>query len=180
MSLDALRSRRLPARSLVAPIVFAMSLITGALICGCATSYRPAHGGKGYTDSQILSNEFSVGFQGNGQTTLEDVYDFALLRSAEVVLEHGGRFFAVMDASNTSSLHTFMLRQRYYSGAMAPGGFGIPAASGYIVDVQEPKTDFKPGTLLRIKCFAEKPVKPFTYDAAELRRTLRAKHGLRS
>jgi hypothetical protein len=179
MSVDALPSRRLSAYPRGGGIVFAMSLITAAFICGCATSYRPAHGGKGYTDSQIVSNEFSVGFQGNGQTSLEDVYDFALLRSAEVVLEHGARFFAVMDASNTSSLRTFMLRQRYYSGAMAPGGF-MPAGSGYIVDVQEPKTDFKPGTLLRIKCFTEKPIKPFTYDAEELRRTLRAKHRLRS
>jgi hypothetical protein len=155
-------------------------MLAAAAICGCATSYAPAHGGKGYSESQISSNEFTVGFQGNGQSTLEDVYDFALLRCAEVSLAHGSHFFAVLDATNTSSLRTYMMRQRYYSGTMAPGGFGIPAANGYIVDVQEPRSDFKPGTLLRIKCFTEKPGKPFTYDAAELRQTLRTKHGLRS
>src|SRR5258708_914843 len=157
MSLGALLNRPLLPYRLSSSILLTTSMVAAAGMCGCATPYRPADGGKGYTESQISSNEFAVGFQGNGQTSLEDVYDFALLRSADTVLEHGARFFAVVDATNTSSMRSYMARQRYYAGTMAPGGFGIPAVTGYFVDVQEPKLDFKPGTLLRIKCFTVSP-----------------------
>jgi hypothetical protein len=146
-------------------------------LCGCSTPYQPAKGGKGFTDSQSSSNEFTVGFQGNQHTTLEDVYDFALLRSAEVVLQHGYRFFAVMDAANTSSVRSYIARQRYYSSAPAPG-FGIPTISGGVVEVKEPQVDFRPGTVLRLQAFADKPVKPFTYDALELQQSLADKHRL--
>jgi hypothetical protein len=146
-------------------------------LCGCATPYQPAKGGKGYTDSQSSSNVFTVGFQGNQHTTLEDVYDFALLRSAEVVLQHGYRFFAVMDAANTSSLRSYIAHHSYYATAPAPG-FGIPTVSGALVDVKEPQVDFRPGTVLRLHAFADKPVKPFTYDALELKQSLADKHRL--
>lgn len=156
-------------------------------LCACATPYRPANRGKGYTDSQISSNEFQVGFQGNRNTTLEEVYDFALLRSAEVVLQHGCHFFAVMDATNTSSARSYIAHQRYYTGSTLFGPLNLPmhgpygpSPSGYIVDVREPRVDFRPGTLLRIKGFVSKPAKPFTYDAAELEQTLRQKHKLKS
>ena len=132
----------------------------------------------GYTESQISTNEFQIGFQGNSRTTVEQVYDFALLRSSEVVLHNGYHFFAVMDAANTSSAKSYIAHQRYYVKAAADSGFDVPTPSGYLVDVREPRVDFQPGTLLRIKCFADKPAKPFTYDAAELKATLRKKNKL--
>lgn len=159
-------------------LIAALTMLTALALCSCATPYRPAKGGKGYTESQISSNEFSIGFQANDRTSLETVYDFALLRSAEVALEHGYHFFAVTDAANTSSAKSYLEHQRYYASAFAPGGLGVPAPSGYIVDVRQRRIDFQPGTLLRIKCYIEKPAKPFTYDAAEQRRMLRKKQKL--
>lgn len=159
------------------PEVWVSLLTLGMLLClsGCATPYQPANGGNGYTDSQSASNEFTVAFQGNQHTTLEDVYDFALLRSAEVVLRQGYQFFAVLDAANTSSARSYIARQRYYAGAAAPG-FGM--VTGGIIEVQEPKVAFRPGTVLRLRAFAEKPIKPFTYEALELQQTLATKHRL--
>ncbi|HTL16162.1 MAG TPA: hypothetical protein VL793_02945 [Patescibacteria group bacterium] len=147
-------------------------------VWGCSTPYRPAKGGKGYTDSQISTNEFQVGFQGNDRTHLEDVYDFALLRSAEISLQHGRAYFAVIDVKNTSSAKSYMYHQRYYAVTPMDSGFGAPTPSGYLIDVQGKQTVFQPGTLLLIRTFAEKPSKPFTYDAAELRVALRKKHNL--
>ena len=157
--------------------------------CGCATPYRPLQGGKGYSESQIATNEFSVSFQGNGQTSLEQDYDFVLLRAAEVTLEHSFSNFAVMDVTNTSSAKPYTVHQRFYSNTPAemslappspgvvPGGYNL--SSGYFYDVKERRILFEPGTILRIKCFATKPEKPFTYDAAELRNSLKQKYKLR-
>ena len=161
------------------PVAFALSF------CGCATSYRPLKGGKGYAESQISSNEFSVSFQGNSQTSLEQDYDFVQLRAAEVTLQHHFSHFAVMDVTNTSSMKQYTVYQRFYAGTAAeanliertPGGFNLNQ-SGYVYDVKSKQIDFQPGTILRIKCFATKPGKPFTFDAEELRRSLRQKNKL--
>jgi hypothetical protein len=154
-------------------------------LCGCATPYRPLKGGKGFSESQITTNEFSVSFQGNGRTSLEQDYDLVLLRAAEVTLEHSFSNFAVMDVTNTSSARPYTVRQRFYGNNTAeaslvpptPGGYNL--SSGYIYEVKERRIDFQPGTILRIKCFPTKPDKPFTYDAAELRDSLKRKYKLR-
>ena len=171
------QKHRTRLRSKVSRLV---SLAAGLCLCACSTPYKPAKGGKGYSDSQISTNEFQVGFQGNNRTTLEEVYDFALLRSAEVSLQHGCPYFAVMDAANTSSAKSYIAHERYYAPAAADTSWRMYRPSGYIVDVREPRVDFQPGTLLKIKGFTEKPAKPFTYDAAELKHTLRQNHKLGS
>jgi len=161
--------------------------LTALCLCGCATSYHPAKaGGKGFADAQISSNEFWVSFNGNSQTGIERAYDFALLHSSEVVQQHGCPYFAVMDVTNTSSAKAYTANQRYYVDNLFDGELGPPALSGYnsfqrgaIVEVSEPRIYFQPGTVLKIKCFPAKPVKPFTYDAAALQQTLKQKYKLR-
>jgi hypothetical protein len=54
----------------------------------------------------------------------------------------------------------------------------MPHQSGYIVQYEEPRTYFQPGTVLRIKCFTSKPEKPFTFEAATLQQTLKQKYKL--
>jgi hypothetical protein len=177
----------------VVNVCFRLLLIAlaGCLFWGCATPYRPLKGGRGYSESQIATNEFSVSFQGNGQTSLEQDYDFVLLRAAEVTLEHSFSNFAVMDVTNTSSAKPYTVHQRFYANtpaemSLAPSALGFPAtsagyslSSGVIYDVKEQRIYFEPGTILRIKCFATKPEKPFTYDGAELRASLKRKYKLR-
>jgi hypothetical protein len=154
-------------------------------ICSCATPYRPLKAGKGYGEAQISTNEFSVSFQGNGQTSLEQDYDYVLLRAAEVTLQNGFSNFAVMDVTNTSSARPYTVHQQFYGSIPAeaslvpPTRSGYNARSGYIYEVKERRIHFEPGTILRIKCFKPKPDKPFTYDAAALRDSLREKYKLR-
>lgn len=155
------------------------------VLCGCSTAYRPAKSGEGYSDSQIAPDQFAVGFQGNSKTDLGMATDFALLRAAEVTLEHRFSYFAVEDSTNASSLKTYAASQQYYMPgspvtSFYPPAFGssLPSQTGYIVQYHEPKTDFRPGTVLRIKCFNAKPVKPFTYDATALRQSLKQKYKL--
>lgn len=67
-------------------------------LSGCATPYAKNGLAGGYSDLQLSANTFKVSFQGNGFTNPSRAADFALLRSAEVALEHGFKYFVIVDS----------------------------------------------------------------------------------
>lgn len=157
------------------------------LLCSCSTPYRPLKSGTGFADSQLAPDEFQVRFQGNGHTSSEQVQDFALLRAAQLTLQHGYGWFAVTDVTNTSSARPYIARQQFYTdyppnmGLPPPSPFGDdPYRFGYIAEYDEPRIYFRPGTSLRIHCFKTRPAKPFTYEAAALERSLTQKYQIAS
>lgn len=106
-----------------------------------------------------------------------------MLRSAEVTLAHGFAYFAVIDITNTSSARPYVARQQFYTDY--PPNMGLPPPTlggydpyrfGYIVEYEQPGVYFRPGTRFLIKCFKTRPGKPFTYDAAAVVQSLRAKY----
>lgn len=156
------------------------------LVAACATPYLPAKGGKGYEDSQVAADEFRVSFQGNGQASSQQANDFALLRAAQVTREHGFGYFAVIDITNTSSARPYIQRQQFHSDyppylGLPPPAFGgyDPYQFGYIVEYEQPQVYYRPGIRLLIRCFAGRPDKPFTYDAAALEQSLKQRYGIR-
>ncbi|HZR19476.1 MAG TPA: hypothetical protein VFE51_19470 [Verrucomicrobiae bacterium] len=156
------------------------------MAAGCATPYRPMRSGAGFADEQTAPDQFWVSFQGNGHNTSEQVNDFALLRSAQVTLEHGFRYFAVLAVTNTSSARPYVARQQFYSdyppnlGLPPPTPGGIdPYRFGYIVEYDQPEIYFRPGTRFVIQCFKTEPDHPFTYAAAALEQSLKRKYKLR-
>ena len=71
----------------------------------CSTGYRPLNDSGGYWDEKIesTSNKFKIGYDGNKWHSdpinrKERVIDLALLRSAEVALENGFKYFIVSDS----------------------------------------------------------------------------------
>lgn len=152
-------------------------------LCSCATPYRPMKSGKGYAEAQIAPDQFRVSFQGNGQTGSEQTSDFAMLRAAQVTLQHGFGYFAVTDVTNTSSARPYIVRQRFHTDyppnmglpPPTPGGYD-PYRFGYIVEYQQPTIYFQPGTSLLIQCFKTRPEKPFTYDASAVERSIKQKY----
>jgi hypothetical protein len=160
-------------------------LLAAFCLCSCATPYRPVASGTGFTDKQLQDDLFQVSFQGNGQTSSQQVQDFALLRAAELTLQHGFSYFAVEDITNTSSARPYTARQQFHVDyppniglpPPTPGGYE-PYGTGYIVEYEEPRIYFRPGTSLQVKCFRTKPDKPFTYDAAVLLLSLKQKYKL--
>ncbi len=153
------------------------------VLCSCATAYHPLKHGRGYFSTQVSSDQFTVGFQGNADTSLERVYDLTLLRSAEVTLTNGFHFFSVLDVTNTSSSKRF--KAVYQTASMVPviglQDFGrydyFPSPAR--VQVQEPRVYYEPGTVLYIQCFARRPEQPFAYDAAVLEDSLKRKYKVR-
>ena len=71
----------------------------------CSTGYRPLNDSGGYWDERIesTSNKFKIGYDGNKWHSdpvnrKERVIDLALLRSAEVALENGFKYFIISDS----------------------------------------------------------------------------------
>ena len=68
---------------------------------GCAANYQPrGQTGEGFTETQLDKNVFRVSFSGNRYTESERASDLALLRSAELALLHGYKYFIVADNSD--------------------------------------------------------------------------------
>ena len=68
-----------------------------ALLVGCATEYQPAGVGGGYSETIYSPDVFRVHFDGNEHTPVERSRDFALLRAAELTLQHGYKYFVVIN-----------------------------------------------------------------------------------
>ena len=74
-------------------------------LVSCSTNYRPLNDSGGYWDERIesTSNRFKIGYDGNKWHSdpvnrKERVIDLALLRSAEVALENGFKYFIISDS----------------------------------------------------------------------------------
>jgi hypothetical protein len=72
--------------------------------CSTPTPYAPKQPGSytGYTDQKLDETRYRVTFTGNSVTPRETVEDYLLLRSAEVTLQSGYRYF-VFDTRDTEA-----------------------------------------------------------------------------
>ncbi|HWX21935.1 MAG TPA: hypothetical protein VN578_18700 [Candidatus Binatia bacterium] len=167
--------------------------ILSLLLCSCSTTpprYRPVERGETFSESRLAPDQFRVSFQGNAETDLGRAYDLALLHSAEIALQNGFACFATVDATNASTLRAYTAHRRVFveNGVYpqvpgppqppTPNYQGFAPHGGSFVEVDEPATYFKPGATFTIKCFAEKPEKPFTFDAAPLLQSLKRKYNM--
>jgi hypothetical protein len=125
-----------------------------ALLSGCApTAYEARASRGGYSDTQLGDNLFRIAFEGNGFTSAAVTSDYALLRSAEVALEHAFAFFVV---------NTGESRAKVFGGENYVGTF--------------------PTVINTILCFKDRPAAESTgalvYEAATVRRAMRTKYEL--
>lgn len=114
----------------------AAAFLATIAVAGCATSYQQRGFSGGFSETQLAENVFEVRFSGNGYTSSERASDFALLRSAELSLERGFRYFVVDDNEND--------RQIAINTVTTSSGANTYSTS-------------KPGARKVIVCFKEKP-----------------------
>ena len=155
-------------------------LFIGVLLSGCATAYQPQGLSGGYSETQLGENLFQVSFRGNGYTRSERASDFALLRSAEVTMGNGFRYFIVVESGKDSSLSTYTTpTQSYTTGSAYSYGntaFGSATTTTYGGQTYMIR---KPSTINTILCFTEKPeVAGFVFDAEFVTKSLQQKYGL--
>lgn len=169
-------------------IIATLSLI--AALSGCATAYQPQSFDGGFSDAQLDTNVFKISFEGNGYTARDKANDFALLRSAEVALQHGFKYFVIIDSQqysknstyttptttttnvNTStygSAHDFSNNATYNSYTY--GNTTSTVFGGQTYNISEPRTSNT------IVCFIEKP-QSFAYNAEFVAKSLKQKYNL--
>lgn len=162
------------------------------LISGCATSYQAKGAMGGFSSTQLAENVFDVKFSGNGFTSPEKASDFALLRSAELAIEQGYGYFAILDSQNWSKDRSYTIPGSTTSSVnvntsvMPLTSYGpVQAYSGYstatVTTHTTPDTTYhssKPRSKVRIYCFKHKPQDVFTYNAYYLVNSFKQKYGL--
>lgn len=154
-------------------------IITALILQGCATSYQKNGFTGGYSETQLDGNIFNVSFRGNGYTGREKVTDFTLLRSAELTLEHGFQYFAIIDENNYTSNSTYTTPTTshttgrvYGTGNYAYGSATTTTTGGQTYNIS------KPSSSNTIVCFNEKPETFYTYNANFIYKNIRQKHGI--
>ncbi len=84
-------------------------IILSLLLSGCATgpfgetAYKPNGLAGGYSETHLDKNIFEVSFWANENTTLERINDFTLLRSAELTVDNGYKYFIITSTHSTSA-----------------------------------------------------------------------------
>ena len=150
------------------PIIVVMLFIQG-----CPTPYQKKSTRSGYSETQLDENVFNVSFSGNSYTDREEVVDFTLLRSAELTLENGFQYFAIIDKDNDTTYRTIPQSSTYYTRSPAYYGTTITSIGG------DTRIISKPSALNTIVCFEEKPEFPFTYNAKFIYKSVREKYDIK-
>lgn len=147
----------------------------GLLVAGCATAYQAKSFTGGFSETRLGDNVFEVNFRGNGYTSRERARDFALLRSSEVTLESGYRYFAILDSDNSASLSSYTTPTHTQMQAYSTGNYAYGTATttgGQTHFVSKPTNHFV------IMCFEEKPDQALTFDARFVAAEIRKKYGI--
>ena len=150
------------------------------VLAGCATPYQQQSFTGGFSETRLSENIFQVNFKGNGYTSAERASDFTLLRGAEITLENGYRYFALMDSENTekTSFHQTPIRAHTTGNVNTYGGSSNISATTTFTGGQI-NTIRKPRSFNTIICFENKPKDvQFVFDAEFLKQSIQSKYEL--
>ncbi len=158
-----------------------IAVVLAAALAACATAptYQAAtaSGGPGYSEQQVEANRFFVTYRAPQGADAETVSNFALLRAADLTLQHNHDWFWV-DARHVDASHSG------YSGpsvGVGIGGasFGSHSAAGVGLGFNFPlghPHEMASAAMLEIR-FGEgaKPDDPRAYDAHSVSANLRSR-----
>jgi hypothetical protein len=129
-------------------ILFLVIFLNG---CVTKTPYQSIAYSGGYSNTIIDENIFKVSFKGNGFTSKERVEDFTLLRSAEITLQYGFKYFIIINSDSYSTLTAY--QNNIYS---------------------------KPSSTNMIKCFKRKPkFNTIIYNANFIKKSIKEKYNIK-
>ena len=150
------------------------------LLSGCATQYQRQSFTGGFTETQLDHNVYRVTFKGNGYTSAERAADLSLLRCAELTIEKGYAYFAVVDSRENTSHSTFTTpTQSYTTGSAYASGRSVYGSAttttygGHTYLIAKPSSS---NTIVLIKNRDE--FQGYSYDAKFLFGSLSAQYGV--
>lgn len=108
------------------PAVFAAVLLAAALAaCETATPYQPNVPGHatsgGFSEVRLEPNRWRVTFTGNSMTSRETVEGYLLFRAAELTLQNGDDWFAIVDRNTDRNARTYVEPDPLYRPWYGPG-----------------------------------------------------------
>jgi len=151
---------------------FSIATIIGFGFTGCATKYQSQGFTGGYEETQLSKNVFTVSFKGNGYTSSTRAKDFTLLRSAEVTLENGFKFFSIISADSSMS---YMTTSSQYKTTGSVNNMGY-------VNLNTRQTGgmtfSKPSSSNTIVCFENEPSGQVSFDATFVAKSIKKKYDI--
>ncbi len=154
-------------------------LLGALLLIGCASRYENSGPTGGYSETWSAPDSFRVTFQGNDHTTLERAKDFAMLRAAELTLQHGFTWFRVVNEENSGQTTTVTSTSQADTQVTinySSPDVRVPAGPTYTPG--QTSVSSPPKTWLLVQCLKEKPADGSTFDAAALQQSLRQKYNI--
>ncbi|UYG05742.1 hypothetical protein OCT51_10405 [Halomonas sp. LR3S48] len=159
--------------------ILMLALVVLAIV-GCATPYQSRGLAGGFSETQLDENVFQVSFRGNTYTSSQRAADFTLLRSAELAIENGYRYFVIVDAERYSQTGAYTTPTTshttgsvYGSGHYAYGSATTTTTGGQTYFYSKPRSS---NTIIM---FREQPeLDGLVYDAEFVARSIREKHGI--
>jgi hypothetical protein len=155
-------------------------MISAAILAGCATSYQPMGWNGGYEETRLDKNVFLVSFRGNQHTSMQQAQDFAFLRAADLALESGYQYLAIVQsdkslAPSSSITPTWSPHSAIdYYVSYAYMNSRASSTGGATDDVS------KPSITMTIICFKESPETLATVlDASFMAESIRRKYGIK-
>ena len=79
------------------------------LFSGCSSYQQKSSlfNKSGFSEERMGNNVFRVTYEGNEENSDEEVSDFNLLRSAEITLENGFKYFVILKTTDSASDESF-------------------------------------------------------------------------
>ncbi len=136
-------------------------LISLLILTGCGTFYGTSHVKK------LSSNKFRILFEGNKKSTMDIAKDFALLRSAEITLKKGFRYFSITNIKfdstdkTTATIAGYNTQTRNSTYLTSDDGGKTYYQKGYTYNTTTPLYAYhdvkNPKVIYQIICYKEKP-----------------------
>lgn len=151
------------------------------IFSGCATKYQSTGFTGGYTETRLGDNVFNVSFRGNGFTSRQRTADFTLLRSAELSLKNGYKYFIITNSENYTRNSTYTTPTRSHTningnvyGNTFYGSANTRTYGGQTYNISKPSTN---NTII---CFKEKPKNnTIVYEANFIIKSIKEKYGIK-
>jgi hypothetical protein len=95
-----------------ATILAGLSLL---FLASCATTYQPLGWNGGYEDYRAGSDQYEIFFRSNGYSSTDTVYQFFLMRAAEIAMKNHYSSFYVLQAEDWAGTETVVTPGRAYA-----------------------------------------------------------------
>ncbi|MAS93290.1 MAG: hypothetical protein CMO55_08845 [Verrucomicrobiales bacterium] len=160
-------------------LALASLLPVSSLLTSCATGYYAENGARGgHEYRRVDTNTFQVTFNGNAVTSSKRAKDFALLRAADLCLEHDFESFIIQQQVSHVDTQTYQTGSYSTTNASYYGNANGGTLYGTTTTTPKTRTVSKPSAGIEIYCFNGDPPPHSgkTYQAAEVREQIRAEY----